>query len=247
MKKAISWILTVATILACVCVGTVGSSAAEEIIIENGVLLKYSADDEFYEIPKEVKKIGENAFGECDNLREIYIGDNVTSIGSGAFTACESLEQICIAGTQAITVNGTVANQNVKFLINNDNRATRKSIAMAKTNEWSTYAVYTVQNKKTLTFLYGAGYSDVESLSGRRIIQEVKPYYILLEYGDIYFKLKDNGNGELVPGDKVDPGFFFRLSMNFNNLSKLRDKEEIENGNDGANSFWQRLRKLFRK
>ena len=56
-----------------------------------------------------------------------------------------------------------------------------------------------------------------------------------------------NGNGELVPGDKVDPGFFFRLSMNFNNLSKLRDKEEIENGNDGANSFWQRLRKLFRK
>ena len=239
--------MTVATILACVCVGTVGSSATEEIIIENGVLLKYSADDEFYEIPKEVKKIGENAFGECDNLREIYIGDNVTSIGSGAFIACESLEQICIAGTQAITVNGTVANRNVKFLINNDNRATRKSIAMAKTNEWSTYAVYTVQSKKTLTFLYGAGYSDVESLSGRRIIQEVKPYYILLEYGEIYFKVSDNGNGELVPGDKVDPGFFFRLSMNFNNLSKLRDKEEIENGNDGANSFWQRLRKLFRR
>ena len=247
MKKVVSWILMVATILACVYVGTVGSSAAEEIIIENGVLLKYSADDEFYEIPKEVKKIGESAFGECDNLREIYIGDNVTSIGSGAFTACESLEQICIAGTQAITVNGTVANRNVKFLINNDNRATRKSIAMAKTNEWSTYAVYTVQSKKTLTFLYGAGYSDVESQSGRRIIQDVKPDYILLEYGDIYFKVRDNGNGELVPGDKVDPGFFFRLSMNFNNLSKLRDKEEIETGNDGANSFWQRLRKLFRK
>ena len=50
-----------------------------------------------------------------------------------------------------------------------------------------------------------------------------------------------------MPGDKVDPGFFFKLSMNFNNLSKLKDKEEIENGNDGANSFWQRLRKLFRK
>ena len=65
--------------------------------------------------------------------------------------------------------------------------------------------------------------------------------------GNTFIKVSDNGNGELVPGDKVDPGFFFRLSMNFNNLSKLRDKEEIENGNDGANSFWQRLRKLFRK
>lgn len=39
-------------------------------------------------LPKDLKKIGESAFYECDELREIEIAASVNSIGVAAFGGC---------------------------------------------------------------------------------------------------------------------------------------------------------------
>lgn len=246
MKKFVSLILVLLSIVSCMGVGFFGVAAESDIVIENGVLKKYSASDEFYVIPDEVTAIAENAFVGCDNLTEIYIGQNVVSIGSGAFLNCTNLKQICIAGTQGIAVNNPIAKPDAMILINNDNRAVRKSIATAKMYKWSTYTVFTVKNKKVLTYLYGAESFSVASECGKKIFAEVEPYYILFADYDMYYDVHNITPDEVKFNENVDPGFFFRLNMNFNNLSKLRDKSEIENGNDGPNSWIKRLINLFK-
>ena len=45
---------------------------------KNGVLNKYSGNDEVIEIPENVKEIGENAFSGCGLLKEIIIPSSVT-------------------------------------------------------------------------------------------------------------------------------------------------------------------------
>ena len=47
-------------------------------------------------IPGTVKKIGEQAFAECENLREIIIEDGVKEIDSQAFTRCHHLERVVL-------------------------------------------------------------------------------------------------------------------------------------------------------
>lgn len=53
--------------------------------------------------PKEVKHIGAEAFGGCDQIKKIRIPNNVISIGEDAFNGCSSLEYIQIgSGVNAI-------------------------------------------------------------------------------------------------------------------------------------------------
>ena len=47
-------------------------------------------------IPDSVTSIGNDAFGDCENLTDITIPDSVTSIGEGAFRNCKSLTSITI-------------------------------------------------------------------------------------------------------------------------------------------------------
>lgn len=47
-------------------------------------------------IPNNIKKIGEDAFHECESLTNITIPDSVTSIGDSAFSFCKSLNNITI-------------------------------------------------------------------------------------------------------------------------------------------------------
>jgi len=65
------------------------------------ILIKYPADkmDESYTIPDTVEYINQNAFSYCDNLKNVYILEGVTSIGKEAFSWCDSLESISIPGT----------------------------------------------------------------------------------------------------------------------------------------------------
>ena len=47
-------------------------------------------------LPNTIKKIGNDAFKNCENLESINIPNSVTSIGDGAFSWCENLESINI-------------------------------------------------------------------------------------------------------------------------------------------------------
>ena len=69
------------------------------MIIEDGVLIKVENSDIINGtiiIPDGVNKIGENAFSNCTNLRNINIPQSVTEIGGRAFDNCKNLTSINI-------------------------------------------------------------------------------------------------------------------------------------------------------
>jgi hypothetical protein len=49
-----------------------------------------------YTIPKGVATIGDEAFGECENLTSVTLGKGVTSIGEAAFYDCDNLQTITV-------------------------------------------------------------------------------------------------------------------------------------------------------
>ena len=55
-----------------------------------------ASEESKYEISKEIKVIGDSAFSECENLKEITIPDSVVYIGNYAFLKCENLKEISI-------------------------------------------------------------------------------------------------------------------------------------------------------
>lgn len=65
-------------------------------LVYNGVLKKYSGNDEEVEIPNNVTSIGAEAFSNCENLKTVIIPDSVTSIRSFAFDGCKNLSSVII-------------------------------------------------------------------------------------------------------------------------------------------------------
>ena len=74
-------------------------SSADDFVIKNGVLTKYTGYDSRVVIPDGVKSIGEEAFAFCENLTGITIPDSVTSIGEDAFKVCKRLVDVTIPGS----------------------------------------------------------------------------------------------------------------------------------------------------
>ena len=75
-------------------------------------------------IPEKLKKhlvtsIGNKAFSECTNLKEITIPDSVTSIADGSFSYCYSLEKITISPEHPIlaSIDGVLFSKPDKRLI----------------------------------------------------------------------------------------------------------------------------------
>ena len=64
------------------------TSVKEEMIVSKGILK--------VTIPDSVTSIGDDAFYNCDSLKNATIPDSVTYIGSGAFCFCENLTDITI-------------------------------------------------------------------------------------------------------------------------------------------------------
>ena len=95
MKKLSSLLL--ALIL---CLGVPVASAAEsDFQIRDGVLVKYTGEDQFLTIPDSVTAIGEEAFVSCNTLNEVILPDSVTSIGWRAFAWSERLFSVVIPDT----------------------------------------------------------------------------------------------------------------------------------------------------
>ena len=74
-------------------------SSADDFVIKNGELTKYTGYDSRVVIPNGVTSIGEEAFAFCENLTSITIPNSVTSIGEDAFKACKRLMDVTIPGS----------------------------------------------------------------------------------------------------------------------------------------------------
>ena len=101
MKKLITILLTSAALLA----SHPGRAEAEEpsyiytIIGGEATVIGYSGEPEFISIPDTlegcpVTGIRDNAFYECDSLRQIALPDTIEKIGHHCFYACTSLESV---------------------------------------------------------------------------------------------------------------------------------------------------------
>lgn len=59
-------------------------------------LIKYEGNASQVTIPSEITYIGNNAFSNCNTLKEVTIPEGIKGIGSSAFSGCETLEKINI-------------------------------------------------------------------------------------------------------------------------------------------------------
>lgn len=66
--------------------------------IENGILKKYKGTDPEVVIPEEISHIAQRAFQKCASVRQVIIGQQVTSIEGSAFDDCFFLETVEILG-----------------------------------------------------------------------------------------------------------------------------------------------------
>lgn len=115
-KKATAVLLAVVMMLCALCVGTVGTGAAESVVVEmyedylytvleDGTveIVGYEGDDTQLVIPDvidgmSVSSIGDNAFNGCETISAVMIPDSVIKIGSYAFLNCSVLEGAVILG-----------------------------------------------------------------------------------------------------------------------------------------------------
>ena len=65
-------------------------------ITGDGLLEAYTGNEECVKIPKGVSSIGYEAFGECKNIKEIFIPDTVTS-SEDTFNSYKTLEAITVS------------------------------------------------------------------------------------------------------------------------------------------------------
>ena len=71
-------------------------SDLKDFVIVKGVLKKYKGTDNEVIIPDGVKRIGKEAFYDCENLTSITLPNGVTSISDKAFQLCTGLTSITI-------------------------------------------------------------------------------------------------------------------------------------------------------
>ena len=88
------------------------SSPLEDFVITNGVLEDYMGPGGDVVIPRKVKKIDNNAFGDCSGLTEVVIPEGVKIIDRSAFS---DLEKITIS--KSVTEIGDHAFLGCKNLI----------------------------------------------------------------------------------------------------------------------------------
>ena len=67
-----------------------------DFIIENGILKKYSGNNDVVTVPEGVVVIGGSAFSRRKNLRRVIIPNSVKKIDSKAFENCSNLREIMI-------------------------------------------------------------------------------------------------------------------------------------------------------
>ena len=69
---------------------------ANDFIIENGVLTKYTGAEKEVLIPEGVTAIGDKAFAECRKIKSVTLSSTVNHIRHSAFENCKALDKVVL-------------------------------------------------------------------------------------------------------------------------------------------------------
>ena len=83
---------------------------ADDFVIENGNLLKYSGSDRAVAVPDGVTAVGERAFAGCASLEETVLPEGVRYIGEFAFANCARLKKVNLPASVKNVRNGAFDN-----------------------------------------------------------------------------------------------------------------------------------------
>lgn len=83
----------------------------------------YLNDNELTElvIPTDIKQIKNYAFYNCNSVKKITMGEQITSVGTQSFRGCSALTQVYCQGTIPPTINNS--NADSSFNGSSDSRA----------------------------------------------------------------------------------------------------------------------------
>lgn len=91
-----------------------------DMVIENGVLVRWLSDEAKPIIPSSVKKIGRFAFADT-NVKEIVLSDNVQEIERGAFYRCEELQTIIAPKIASLGTSAFEGCENLEYFTTGKN------------------------------------------------------------------------------------------------------------------------------
>lgn len=91
-----------------------------DMVIENGVLVRWLSDEAKPIIPSSVKKIGRFAFADT-NVKEIVLSDNVQEIEKGAFYRCEELQTITAPKIASLGTSAFEGCENLEYFTTGKN------------------------------------------------------------------------------------------------------------------------------
>lgn len=143
-----------------------GQDTAHPFVVEDGVLLAYRgvlAEPDLSEL-EGLTAIGDRAFANQQNLRNIVLPDSVTSIGNAAFENCRSLSSLSAGSvteigeaafsgcTQLYQLNIGTLHQIPAYAFYTCSRLNLNQIDFSETAEIGDYAFYNTQFAAKLTF-----------------------------------------------------------------------------------------------
>jgi len=119
-------------------------------------------EEEKFVIPSSVIRIGNKAFYECDNLREIILPSSITSIGDGAFEECVNLQEITLPSS--VTSIGDRAFNSCwnlqKINVTKSNKVYKTIDGVLYTKDLKTIICYP-QGKENVKFVIPSGVTSV--------------------------------------------------------------------------------------
>lgn len=157
-----------------------------DCIIKGTTLVKYSGNAKTYTIPKNVKKIGIEAFSSAKRLKKIVVSKNVKKINSEAFNGADNLVNISVvkSNKKFCSFSGALYSKDKKILIKVPNG--KKQVKLLKTIELCNSEAF--QNTKLASINLGEKcvlkfVSDETPFDGCSNLKEINvhennPYYL---------------------------------------------------------------------
>lgn len=128
MKKLISMIVVCLILLTSFASFYV--SAADDFVIENGVLVSYKGSGTDVSLPSTVTAVGASAFADNNSIVSVNIPSSVDTIGDRAFYGCSSLKTV--KGGSGVTDVGAYAFNGTPYFSN----STEEFLMLGKTLLW---------------------------------------------------------------------------------------------------------------